>query len=334
MAFTHDQILSDLKNKKYYPVYVLSGEEPYFIDSISDYIEENVLTPMEKDFNQTVVYGSDTDIQTLVSNAKRFPMMADYQVIIVREAQEIKNIEDLVSYLEKPLKSTILVICYKYKKLDGRKSLAKLVDKTGVLFECKKMYDDKLPGWISSHLQTLGYKIEPKASALIADHVGSDVSRIVQEIKKLVINVKTGTTITDDHVEQNIGISKEYNVFELQKALGEKNIYRSNLIAYNLSSNPKENPLVMIVPILFGFFAKLLVFHQLKDKSRESVSKALKVNPFFVQDYLRAASNYPNTKLVKVISLFREYDLKAKGVDSSNVDDADLLKELVYKILH
>jgi DNA polymerase-3 subunit delta len=334
MAFTYDQIISDLKNKKYYPVYILSGEEPYFIDSISDYIEEHVLGPAEKDFNQTIAYGSDIDIQTLVSTAKRFPMMSEYQVVIVREAQEIKNIEDLAAYVEKPLKSTILVICYKYKKLDGRKALSKLVDKTGVLFECKKIYDNQLPAWISTYVQGLGYRIDPKASALIADHVGSDVSRIVQEIGKLVINVKGGTIITDDHVEQNIGISKEFNVFELQKALGEKNVYRSNLIAYNLSSNPRENPLVMIVPILFSYFSKLLIYHQLKDNSRDGVAKGLKVNPFFVQDYVRAGANYPMGKLVKVISLLREYDLKAKGVDSANVGEADLLKEMIYRILH
>ena len=334
MAFTYEQILNDLKNKKYYPVYVLSGDEPYFIDAISDYIEKNVLNEMEKEFNQTIVYGSDIDMQSLISNAKRFPMMADYQVVIVREAQEIKNIDELTAYVEKPLKSTILVICYKYKKLDGRKALSKLVDKTGVLFECKKMYEDKLPAWISGYMQSIGYRIEPKASALLADHVGADISRIVQEIGKLVINVPAGATITDDHIEQNIGISKEFNVFELQKALGEKNIYRANLIGYNLSSNPRENPLVMIVPVLYGFFAKLLIYHQLKDKSSASVAKALKVSPFFVQDYQRAATNYPSQKLVKIISLFREYDLKAKGVDSANVDEADLLKELIYRILH
>ena len=334
MAFTYDQILSDLKNRKYYPVYILSGEEPYFIDSISDYVEENVLGAAEKDFNLTIAYGSDIDVQALISIAKRFPMMSEYQVVIVREAQEMKNIEDLAAYVEHPLKSTILVVCYKYKKLDGRKALSKLTDKTGVLFECKKIYDNQLPAWISNYVQGLGYRIDPKASALIADHVGSDVSRIVQEIGKLVINVKNGNTITDDHVEQNIGISKEFNVFELQKAIGEKNVYRSNLIAYNLSANPKENPLVMIVPVLFGFFSKLLVYHQLKDKSRDGVAKGLKVNPFFVQDYIRAGSNYPMGKLVKVISLLREYDLKAKGVDSANVEESDLLKEMIYRILH
>ena len=324
MAFTFDQIFSDLRKKIFYPVYLLTGDEPYFIDEISNYIENNILDDTEKEFNQTITYGADTDIQTLVSAARRFTMFANYQVIIVREAQEIRNIDGLEEYVKNPQPSTILVLCYKYKKIDKRKSFAKTVDKKGVFFEGKKLYDNQIPDWIQGTLKSKGYGITPKAAILLADYVGSDLGRIMQETGKLFINVPAGTVINEDHIEENIGISKDFNIFELQKALGEKNILRSNQIAKAMSENPKENPMVVIITILFGFFSKILIYQYLKDKSRNNIASALGINPYFIPDYQKAAGNYTPSKLSQVISILREFDLRSKGIESVSVSEADL----------
>jgi DNA polymerase III subunit delta len=331
---TYEQIRKDLTNKIYHPVYVLTGEEPFYIDEIATFIEDNVLDENERSFNQMVLYGADIDLTTLISYARRFPMLSNYQVIIVREAQEIKNIEDLALYVEKPLKSTILVLCYKYKKIDKRKTFLKLVEKHGVFYESKRLYDDKVPEWINQYVIEKGSNIRPKAAMLLAEYVGTDLSRVAHEIGKLLINIPGATQITEDHIEQYIGVSKEYNIFELQKALGEKDVFKANKIAHELSCNPKENPLIKIVPILFSFFSKLLVYHGLTDKTRSNVASVLGINPFFVPDYQRAAQNFPMQRLIPVISVFKEYDLKSKGVDNTSVEDPELLKEMIFKILH
>ncbi len=329
-----DQILNDLKNKIYYPVYFLAGEESYYIDQISDYIEEHVLTDVEKEFNQTVIYGRETDVLSIISNAKRYPMMANYQVVIVKEAQEIKNIDELLPYIENPLDSTLLVINYKYKKIDKRKSFYKQVAKKGVLFESKKLYDNQIAGWINSHVKEKGYEITPKASAMLTEFLGTDLSKVVNEISKLIINVPENAIINDELVERNIGISKDFNIFELQKAIGTKNILKANQIGNYFAANPKENPLIKTVSILFGYFSKIMIFHQLKDKSRNNVASALSVSPFFVQDYTVAAKNYSLQKLIRIIALLKEYDLKSKGVNNISTSDGELLKELLFKILH
>lgn len=333
-AFSFDNILSDLKKKIYYPVYFLSGEEAYFIDEISDYIEQNVLTDTEKEFNQTIIYGKDTDIPTLVSYAKRFPMMANYQVIIVKEAQDLDKIEELAGYIEHPLNSTLLVICYKYEKADRRKLFFKSIEKTGVLFDSPRLYDNQIPDWITDYIRKKNYTITTKATFLLAEFLGTDLSKIVNEISKLTINIPPGQEITEEYVEKNIGISKDFNVFELQKALGRRDIFKSNQIITHFAANPKENPLVKVIPLLYSYFSKVLIYHQLPDKSRNNVASVLSVNPFFVPDYQAAAGNFKVTKLISIISLLREYDLKAKGVDNLSATDGELMKELVFKILH
>ena len=331
-----ENILLDLKNKIYSPVYFLYGEESYFIDVISDYIEETVLSETEKEFNQTIVYGKDIDIPTLTSYARRFPMMSNYQVILVKEAQDLKKIEELEPYILKPMESTLLVLCYKYEKIDRRKSLFKNIEKKAVLFESARIYDNKIPDWISEYVRKRNYSISAKASYLLAEFLGNDISKIVNEISKLIINVPVHQEITEDYVEKNIGISKDFNVFELQKALGKKEVLKSNQIINYFAANPRDNPLVKVIPLLFSYFSKILVYHHLADKSRNNVAAALSINPFFVMDYQQAAANYSSGKLTSIISLLREYDLKSKGVDSSatSFPDGELMKELVFKILH
>jgi DNA polymerase-3 subunit delta len=326
--------MTDLNNKNYYPVYFLCGEEPYYIDQISDYIEEHVLVEDEKAFNQTILYGRDNDAESIISIAKRYPMMASHQVVIVKEAQDIRKVEDLQHYIENPLKSTVLVICYKYKKIDKRRSFFKAVEKNGIFFESSRLYEDKIPDWIRAYLQQKGFTITPKAAILLTEYLGTELTRIVNELGKLLINIPTPTQITEDHIEQYIGISKDYNVFELQKALGNKNILKANQIINYFAANEKDNPLVKVVSILYGFFVKVLIYHHLIDKSKNAVATALSVNPFFVQDYSTAAQNYSPAKIIAVISSLREYDLKSKGVDNVTTTDGELLKELVYRILH
>lgn len=328
------QIITDLKNKVYHPVYFLMGEEPFYIDKISDYIEDNVLDETEKEFNQTVLYGLEVDVPTIVSVAKRFPMMSNYQVVIVKEAQNIRKIEELQPYAEKPLASTILVLCYKYEKLDKRKSLAKSIEKNGVLFESEKIKDYQVEAWIKKYLNSLNYEITPKALNLLAEYLGNDLSKIANEIGKLTINVPAKTEITADHIEQNIGISKDFNIFELQKALGEKNIFKANQIVNYFISNPKDNPFVLTVTNLYSYFTKVLVFHSLQDKSKNNVASELGVNPYFVKDYEIAAKNYTEKKLFKIFSYLRLYDVRSKGVDNASTGEGELLKEMVFKILH
>ena len=262
--------------------------------------------------------------------------MANYQVIIVKEGQDIDKIEELLQYVDYPQKSTLLVICYKYEKIDGRKAFYKSIQKTGVLFESPRLYDDKIPEWIHQYVRKLQYSITPKACTILAEFLGNDLSKIVNEIGKLTINIPAGGEITEEYIEKNIGISKDFNVFELQKALGRKDIFKANQIISYFAANPRENPLVKVIPILYSFFSKTLVFHHLEDKSRNNAAAALSVNPFFLTDYQVTAKNYPVRKLVSVISVLREYDLKAKGVESNstNVPDGELMKELVFKILH
>lgn len=329
-----EQIITDLQNKVYYPLYMLSGQEPFFIDQISDQIEDSVLSESEREFNQTVIYGRDTDIATIVSYAKRFPMMSNYQVVIVKEAQELNNIDELESYAKQPLDSTILVLCYKYKKYDQRKTLAKIFKKKGVFFESKKLYENQIPQWITSKMQSDGYSITPKAAALLTEFLGTDLSKISNELGKIQINVAKETQVTDAIIEEYIGISKDFNVFELQKALGSKDVVKANQIINHFAANQKDNPLVKVVGFLFSYFNKVLIFHQIKDRSRNNIASILAVHPFFVNDYQQAAKSYSFNKLTAIISMLREYDLKAKGVGNISITDGELMKELVFKILH
>lgn len=310
------------------------GEESYYIDLISDYIADNVLTEAEKGFNQTILYGKDIEVHTIITNARRFPMMANQQVLIVREAQNIKEIEELETYIKNPLNSTILVINYKYKTLDKRKTLSKLIDQKGVLFESKKVYDNQLPNWISSYLKAKGYNISPPAAALLSEFLGSNLSKIANELDKLIISLPTGSQITPVLIEKNIGISKDFNVFELQNALGDKDVLKANRIINYFESNPGPNGNPMIFSILFSFFSKLLTYHFLEDKSQNNIASALQISPFFTKNYIGSAKNYSIKKLVEIISLLREYDMKTKGFGNVSTSQGDLLREITFRILH
>jgi len=294
---TYPQIIKELKAKKYAPIYLLHGNESYYIDKISKFIEENVLTEGEKSFNQMVMYGKDTDHKTLIDTCSRYPMMASHQVVILKEAQEMKSLKELLPYIEKPVHTTILVICFKHKKFDGRTKFGKLVKQKALVFESKKLYDNKIPDWIQTYLKDKKLNITPSAAALVAEYLGEDLSKVSNELDKLAINLAAGTEVNEKHIQEQIGISKEYNVFELQKALGSKNIVKSNRIINYFISNPKKHA-------------------------------------FFLKDYKLAARNYPYQQSQNVISILKEYDLKSKGVDRVNATDGDLMKEMIFKILH
>ena len=334
LRMTFDQIIADLNNKVYFPFYFLMGEEPYFIDEISNCILNTVLDETEQEFNQTVLYGRDVDVDTIISEAKRFPMMANHQVLVIKEAQVIKNIEDLLSYVQNFLPSTILVICYKYKTLDRRKKAAKLFEKHGVLFESKKLYDNHVQAWITRHLKQMGYKIDPGALVLLTEYLGSEISKIANELEKLIVNLEDQAIIDTSIVESNIGISKDYNRFELQKAIGNRNVIKANRVINYFESNPSSNPLVLTLSSLYGYFAKVLSYHFVKDKSKNNVAAHLQVHPYFVRDYEIAARNYGVKKLCRIMSSLREADLRSKGVNNSTVTGGELLKELLYKIMH
>jgi len=330
-----NQIVSDIKSGNIKPIYFLMGEEPYYIDKIAEYIEKNVLNEEEKGFNQMVLYGRDVSIEDIVSNAKRFPMMSERQVVIVKEAQDLsRTIENLVTYAANPQPSTVLVICYKYKTLDKRKKLCKTIDKIGLLFESKKLYENQVGDWIKSALINKGYQIEPKAALMLVEFLGTDLSKIINELEKLMIILPKGSTISAVHIEENIGISKDFNNFELRKAVGAKKIVKANQIINYFAQNQKSNPLVMTISLLNSFFTQLLIYHGLQDKSKGNIAKVLRVNPFFVGDYQVAGKNYPMRKVSQIISLLRDADVKSKGVGAQNLSPKDILKELLFKIMH
>ncbi|KQC29014.1 DNA polymerase III subunit delta [Flagellimonas eckloniae] len=328
------EIVANINQGNPKPIYFLMGDEPYYIDKISKYIADNVLTEEERGFNQMVLYGRDTSIDEVISNAKRFPMMAEYQVVIVKEAQHLsRTIENLNAYVENPQPNTILVFCYKYKKLDKRKKLYKSILKTGELFESKKLYDNQVADWIRKILNGKKYKISPKACMLLVEFLGTDLSKINNELDKLMIVVPETIEITPELIEQHIGISKDFNNFELKKALGERNVGKATRIINYFSQNPKDNPFVVTITLLNTFFTQLLQYHGLKDHSPGNVAKALGVNPYFVNEYTVAAKNYPMRRVSSIISNLRQLDLKSKGVGASNLTQADLLKELLTKIV-
>lgn len=329
------EILQNLKKRIYHPIYLLQGEESYFIDELSRHIEKNVLTDAEKGFNQTVFYGKDSDAINIAESAMRFPMMASKQVIIVKEAQSLAKIDTLTSYANKPLESTILVLAYKYKNLDSRTKLVKAIKKTGVVFTSKKLYENKIPGWIDGYLKNHNYSITPQAALLLTAYLGTDLSKIANELNKLVIAVKDSTKITPEHIEKNIGLSKDFNVLELQNALGDKNILKANKIIQYFGANPTLNPIQKTIAGLYFYFSKLFTYHFLKDKSERNVAAELRVHPFFVREYIAAAKKYSPTKLYEIMGILRDYDMKSKGFNvSTMVETGDLQKEMIYKILH
>lgn len=331
---THEQIIANLKSKKYASIYFLAGEEPFYIDMISDYIESNVLTEAEKGFNQTVMYGRDVDVTSLIAAAKQFPMMAEHTVIIVKEAQDLKKIESLNPYINNPLSSTVLVICYRGKKLDKRKALYKGLQKSGIYFESNKLYENKIPDWIKAYLRKKDYKINSKSAAMLTEFLGNDLSKIAGELHKLCILTPKGSEITEQLIEENIGISKDYNNFELQNAIVHKDVLKANQILKYFEANPKKNPIVVTLSVLYNLFSKVLIYHGLKDKNPQNVARSLGVNPYFVKDYQKAAQSYSLKKSVSALDVLREADVKSKGYNNPSTSHADLLKEVVYKLCH
>lgn len=332
---TYTEILQNLKKKNYHPIYILMGEEPYFIDQIADYIAEHVMPEEERSFNQTVIYAREGDLDQILTAAKRFPMMAANQVVIVKEAQNLKNIEDgLLAYAENPQKSTILVICYKYKTMDKRKKLLKVVESKGVVLESKKIYDNQLIPWITGYCTERGFQIAPKASNLLAEFLGTDIGKVANELDKLMILLPPGSSIEPEVIERNIGISKDFNVFELNNALVERDVLKANRIIQYFGANPNQNPIQKTIAGLYFFFSKVLKFQFLQDKSKGNVAKELGISPFLADNYIKAAKTFPIKKLVEIIAILREYDVKSKGVGNASVSGADLQKEMIYKILH
>ena len=328
------EIVSTIKKGSAKPIYFLMGDEPYYIDKISDYVEDTVLDEAEKGFNQQVMYGRDVSVDDIIGAAKRYPIMAEKQVIIVKEAQDLsRSIEKIAAYAENPQPTTVLVFNYKYKKIDKRKALYKAISKTGVVFESKKLYDNQVSDWIRRVLSGQNYKIEPKAAIMLVEFLGTDLSKIANELEKLMLVLPKESIITDKHIEENIGISKDFNNFELRKAIGAKNIKKANRIINYFSENPKKNPSVMTISLLNSFFTQLLLFHGLQNKSKQAVAKALKINPYFVDEYFEAGRNYPMRKVAQVINDLRKADVQSKGV-GANLSQEDVLKELLFKILN
>ncbi len=333
---TCEDILKELRAKQYRPIYYLMGEEPYYIDVIADYIADHVLTETEKDFNLTVIYGGDVDSASVINAAKRYPMMSEYQVVIVKEAQAIRNMEELSFYLQHPLNSTILVICHKHGVLDRRKKLAAAIEKCGILFESKKIKDSQLPAFINGYMKRKGVDMDPKATAMIAEFVGTDLHRLTGELDKLIITLGKGRgRVSPELVERNIGISKDYNNFELRSALVEKDILKANKIVRYFEENPKTNPIQMTLSLLFGFFSNLMLAYYAPEKSEQGVADFLELkNAWQAREYLSAMRKYSGVKTMQIIQELRYTDAKSKGVGNSSAQDGELLRELIFKILH
>lgn len=335
----YKDIIGAIRQKQLKPVYFLHGEEPFFIDEITHVIEHEILSDAEKGFNLTILYGKDVDYMAVVDNARRYPMMSQYQVVVLKEAQDMRTLTQLQAYIEAPLSSTILCIAHKHKKLDMRTAFAKAVTKTALIFESKPLYDNQVPDFIKQWLKDEKMTIETEALDMIVEYLGTDLGKIINELEKLKINIQPdaqqGNRITLEHIEKYIGISREYNVFELQKAIGQKNILKTNKIINYFTENPKNAPFVMVISNLYGFFAKLYQMSFIQNQSPAEQAKILGLrSEWFLKDYSAALRNYPRSKSEEAIALLREYDLKSKGVNADNADDADLMKELIFKILH
>ncbi|MBB2952017.1 MULTISPECIES: DNA polymerase III subunit delta [unclassified Sphingobacterium] len=328
-------ILTDIKKRKFQPVYLLHGEESYFIDVISDALEHTVLNDAQKGFDQTVLYGKDTDFSTIVNAAKRYPMMSDHQLIIIKEAQDLKWKDDelLLKYVEQCTVSTVLVFDYKYGKFDKRKKLYKAIEKKGLVVESNKLYDDKVAAWVISYIKEQGWNIHPQAAALLSEYLGTELSKIVNELNKLMLNVPKEREIVVADIEQNIGISKDFNVFELNTALAKRNAFKAYQIIDYFAANPKSNPLVLVLGTIAGYFTKILKYHYIIDKS--TAAKELGVHPFFMKEYELAARNYNRRKTFTIIEALKDADLKSKGMNvGGNTSTKDILTELIFTILN
>ncbi len=331
-----EEILRDAKNKVFYPIYFLFGEEPFFIDEVTNYLEQNILDEASKGFNQTTLYGRDVTARDIVDMARRFPMMGNYQVVIVKEAQVIKDFENLELYFDNILDSTILILNYKYKKPDGRKKFYKRLSKSKqvIYFESKRIYDNQVPNWISSTVKLMGYSITPMAAEMLSEYIGNDLNNQANELGKLIINLKEGETITETKVGENIGISKDFSIFELQKALTMRDALKSQRIIQYYEANPKEHPLQMLTVMLNGFFTKIFLIHKLHTTNERTLASELGLSPYFVTDYIKASRVFSSEKIESIISEIREVDLKSRGLGISDGKSYGPLKELVYNILN
>lgn len=335
MATTDKQLIADIKAGNYKPVYLLTGEENYYIDEVSDFFENEVIDETMRDFDLSVMYGRDVDMATVINDAKRYPMMSPVHLVLVKEAQDIdtRQWELLATYLDHPSEKGVIVFCYRHKKLDKRTAAYKAIDKKGCVYETPKVWDNQVPTWIKNEVMSKRFSINEKATYLIAESVGNDLGKIANELKKLYPLLPVGGTITEDLVEQQIGISKDYNIFELQKAIGRRDPVMCNRIVNHFAANPKKNPIQMMLPVLYGYFLKIMFYHQLENKS--DAAKVLGVAPTFVKDYATAAANYPLGKLATCIGYLYDADLRSKGVrNSGNITDSELMKELIFKVIH
>ncbi|MDN3670882.1 DNA polymerase III subunit delta [Echinicola jeungdonensis] len=342
MANQPETVLKDLKSGKYAPVYFLQGDEPYFIDLITGYIEEHAIPEHEKGFNQIIMYGKESNMNTVLTNARRFPMMADRQVVIVKEAQNIPDLGKeagdnlLINYIKNPLPSTILVFSHKYKVLDGRKALAKELDKKAILVKSAKVPEYKLSPWVDAYIKSKKFTIDPKASQIITESIGNNLEVLTNEIDKMLINFSEPTQINSDHIQQYIGINKDYNNFELTKALSYRDVLKANRIINYFSQNPKSNPLIPIIALIYLHFSRLLLIHDPENRNfpeRELATK-LKVNPYFVKEYMIASKNYSLGKVIENITYIKEADLRSKGVGTTGMVESEILKELIFKLMH
>ena len=330
----YKEIISSIANKDLQPVYFLMGDEPYYIDKLANAFTKNVLSDEEQEFNQVILYGKDIETAQAIAEAKQFPFGAEKRVVIIREAQHLKDIEVLDAYLDNVQPSTLLVICYKGKSVDKRKKFGKTLASKCIVFESKKLYDNKIPAWINAYVTENGYTINNSATAVLTEYIGADLSKITNELDKLMLVVKKEEQITTALIEYHIGISKDYNVFELQNALGKKEVVKANRIINHFAANPKNHNIVPVMSALFSYFQKIMVYHFLEDKSPKSAAVTLKVNPFFVSQYQTAAQNYSKRQLFYIFEYLKDYDLKSKGVNNKSTTHEGLLKELIFKILH
>lgn len=330
---TSDKIIAELKKGQYKPVYWLEGEEEYFIDKVIDYAEHHILSESESSFNLTVFYGKDADIPSIVNACRRYPMFSEKQVVLLKEAQQMRDVEKLEGYIDKPLPSTVLVVSYKGKKVDGRTKLAKLLKDKGVVLTTKKLYENELPEWTQNLVQSKGLAINSKALLLLIDHIGNDLSRLNNEIDKLALNLGNRKQITEDDIETFVGVSKEFNVFELQQAISSKNLYKAIRIINYFEANPKAAPLQLIFPSLYNFFCKVLMVYSVPTRDEKAIAQSIGVHGFFVKDYISTASRYNQPQVEKVLLLLHHYNLKSIGIDDAGTDDAMLLKEMVAKMI-
>ncbi|TDB66968.1 DNA polymerase III subunit delta [Arundinibacter roseus] len=339
MALTPEAVLKEIRAKKIKPLYFIYGDEPYYIDLLAEELEKRVVSESEKGFNQFVIYGKDTDITGVLGYARRYPFMAERQLILVKEAHKLsgfdqkENQKRLEEYALNPLASTVLVFCF-HDKADERKTFIKAMNQHGAVVQSKRLYDNKLPEWVTNFCHSHGVKISPKAIQMLVDNIGNDLKRLVSEIQKMLINLKAGEGIDATLIEQYVGISKEYNVFEFQKALANRDVLKANRIANYFASNPKDNPLAPMVIILYNFFSKVLMTHVAPDRSEQGLASLLGVNPFFVKDYTHAARNYPVYALAAIIHTLRQTDARLKGVEGGATTEGELLKDLVFRIIH